>query len=126
MKKICYRAFVSYAVILPMLLILSSCSNDDYLNAIPENSTALLAVDVQNLSDKDMSERIADLLETKDIGDCGLDLSSKIYLFETIEGNIGFSAKVADDGELEKCMGRLEKKDIAKMYQNTRISSFLS
>lgn len=110
MKKICYRAFVSYAVILPMLLILSSCSNDDYLNAIPENSTALLAVDVQNLSDKDMSERIADLLETKDIGDCGLNLSSKIYIFETIEGNIGFSAKVADDGELEKCMGRLEKK----------------
>lgn len=93
MKKICYRAFVSYAVILPMLLILSSCSNDDYLNAIPENSTALLAVDVQNLSDKDMSERIADLLETKDIGDCGLDLSSKIYLLRQSKAISAFPPK---------------------------------
>ena len=51
MKRICYRTVVSYAVLLPMFLILLSCSDDDYLNAIPENSTALLAVDMQDISE---------------------------------------------------------------------------
>lgn len=110
MENTCHKAIILYSVLLPVLFILLSCSDDDYLNAIPENSTALLAVDIQNLSDKDMPAKIADMLKIESIGNSGLDLSAKIYLFETIDGNIGMSAKVADEGDLEKCIDGLRKK----------------
>ena len=125
MKRICYRTVVSYAVLLPMFLILLSCSDDDYLNAIPENSTALLAVDMQDISDKDVSARIADFLKIENIDACGLDLSAKLYLFETIEGNIGLSAKVADKGDLESFVGELAEKGYCQNiseYKNFKFS----
>ena len=74
---------------------------NDYIATIPKNSKAVLSLDVQKLSDGKLLDKMESLLKVDDVNKCGLDLSAKIYAFETPEGNIGFSAKVADEDRLK-------------------------
>ena len=109
MKKICLKSVAAYIALLPMFFLLSSCSDEDYLNTIPSNSIALTAVDMQRLDGKNIADKICKTLNIDNIENCGLDLKTKLYIFETQEGNIGLSAKVADEGDLEKCLNIMAK-----------------
>ena len=109
MKKICLESAAAYIALLPMFFLLSSCSDEDYLNTIPSNSIALTAVDMQRLDGKNIADKICKTLNIDNIENCGLDLKTKLYIFETQEGNIGLSAKVADEGDLEKCLNIMAK-----------------
>ncbi len=101
MKDIRIKSVVAYMALLPMFFLFLSCSGNDYIATIPKNSKAVLSLDVQKLSDGKLLDKMESLLKIDDVNKCGLDLSAKIYAFETPEGNIGFSAKVADEDRLK-------------------------
>lgn len=97
-----YGVFLTLMV---LVLSLVSCSDDDYLNAIPANSIAVVSVDAAGLAasgvgDKADVSALKGLLKADNIEHCGIDWTSKIYLFESAEGNLGLVARVSDDGDL--------------------------
>lgn len=89
MKKLKYIILLFFPV-----LLLSSCSDDSYLNAIPKSSTALISMDIKAMP----------------IPVAGLDLGSKVYLFENREGSLGLCAKVSDSDDLEDKLNSLATK----------------
>lgn len=84
--------------------LLSACNHSDYLNAIPEDSKALVAVDVAKMSGLSNPVLLKSVLHVSDLDKSGLDLSRKIYLFEDAVGNLGLCASVSDAGRLEKTL----------------------
>lgn len=104
------------------VLLLASCSSDDYLNCIPGESITLLSVDLQQLSEENTSVKQAELLKSVlgvgELSDCGIDLSEKIYLFENNDGNFGLCAKVKDDGDLNDFIN----KNLAKKGKSRQTS----
>ena len=113
MNKYFIRSVVA-CVAWALLSLFSSCSSEDYLNAISDNSTALVAVDAQALIGNNGSETVKELLKIDDFADCGLDLSARLYLFETVDGNIGLSAKIADDKKLSKWFDGMSEEGFCK------------
>ena len=107
MKMKTMKTVVRYLLVLPLLFLVSSCSDEDYLNVIPDNSTALVAIDAQKLFDGNVDGVLGKALNTDGIDKCGIDFLSKIYLFETFDGNIGVAAKVSDSGDLEDFLNSL-------------------
>ena len=103
---------------LVLMALVSSCSGDDYLSAIPAKSTALISIDLQRMaesdgnSDANREEFLKSLLHVDDLASCGLDVSEKMYLFETVDGNLGLCAKVADDDDVNTWLTQLSKQHI--------------
>lgn len=101
-----------------LLVVFSSCSGNDYVNVMPANSTAVLAVDMaaspQESRDNQQSNPLMKWLHLQDVGDCGLDLSAKLYFFETADGNIGALAKVNDEDDLKSWLGELSKHNVCQ------------
>ena len=79
---------------LSLTLVLCSCSNEDYLNAIPRNSIALISIDVNRM---DSSSTLF-----SEFDGCGIDLDTKVFLFETTEGSFGLCARIEDADALRK------------------------
>lgn len=105
---------VTGLLLVSMLILMSSCSGDDYLNAIPGNSTALVSVDLKKLAssagdDNTGAGVLKSLLGTDDVAGCGIDLKSKIYMFESADGNLGLVAKVGSVGDMEALFASLAK-----------------
>lgn len=125
MKKIVKKQLAVSIILLEFLFALfalfalSSCSDNSYLDAIPENSTALIAIDVMRLADnggnkEDAVSNLQAIFGIEGVDDCGIDFSQKVLLFETIEGNIGFVAKVTDEDDIDDMFNALSKKGICK------------
>lgn len=100
MKKIVY----TLAALL--MAVLSSCSNTDYLNAIPAESKLLMGVDPARVSGAGSPMLLKTMLRVARLDNTGLDLSAMVYLFEDARGNIGVCAKVADADQLAETLGR--------------------
>ncbi len=115
MKRL-YKNLILMSLAL-LVVVLSSCSGSDYLNAIPKKSTALISVDLQQMaSDKNAEDKagmLKSLLHVDDVDKCGIDISEKLYLFESADGNLGLCAKVSDEGDVEDWLASLAKKRIA-------------
>lgn len=109
MKKMMFRLMMM--CLAGCMALLSSCSGSDYVNAIPAGSTALISIDMQKMAEEnhlgDKAGVLKSLLHVDDVSDCGIDVSSKLYLFETADGNLGLCAKVSDEGDLEDCLSKL-------------------
>ena len=100
-----------------LVVLLSACSGSDYLNAIPARSTALISLDMQKMAeqgggDADKAGMLKEMLHVEDVSECGIDISQKIYLFESPEGNIGLCAKVKSEGDVEEWIGKLSKQKL--------------
>lgn len=69
-----------------LVVVLSSCSGSDYLNAIPKKSTALISVDLQQMaSDKNAEDKagmLKSLLHVDDVDKCGIDISENFIFRE--------------------------------------------
>ena len=102
------RYFRATIGILAMAFVsmLSSCSNTDYVNAIPKQATAIISVDAAQMSGVGSTLVLKTLLKTTDLGKTGIDLSQKVYLFETAEGNLGVCAAVHDADLLSKALAK--------------------
>lgn len=113
MKKNVRDLLGVFPVFFFIAVFLTSCSDEDYINVIPRNSMALVSIDLQEITDSypkttaENADVIKSVLKIDDVSDCGIDLASKIYIFESAEGNIGLVARVADDGNLEEWISKL-------------------
>ncbi len=111
MKKLFY-SMALWCVAFAML-VLNSCSGSDYLNAIPANSSAIISIDMQKMAENnhlgDKTGVLKSLLHVDDVSKCGIDVSDKLYLFETADGNLGLCAKVSDEDDLEDWLNQLAK-----------------
>lgn len=101
-----------------LLLLLNSCSGSDYLNAIPAKSTALISIDLtkmvgDNQSLQDKAAVLHSMLHVDDVSDCGIDLESKMFLFESADGNLGLCAKVSSETKIGDWLKQLSDKHIA-------------
>ena len=96
------------SLFMALALTLCSCSNDDYINAIPGNSTLLISMKPAKLSGVGSPTMLKAMLHVSNIEDAGLDLSEDIFFFEDAQGNLGLCAKVKDDDDLEKTVKRLK------------------
>lgn len=83
-------------LLLCSLSFFSSCSKNDYTNVIPATSTVLVKIDATNTNAKSFCKAINTWFPKIDATDSGLDYSSNIYAFETLDGNLGLCLRVAD------------------------------
>ena len=95
----CFRSVV-WGTLVVFAVMLSSCSGDDYINAIPESSTLLISTNTAKLSGVGSQHLLKSLLHISNIDKTGLDLSANVYFFEDACSNIGLWAKVSDDDKL--------------------------
>lgn len=99
-----------------MIVLMSACSDNDYLNAIPFKSTAVISIDMSRLNGQEQEQNQEHILKTMlhvdDVSKCGLDVKEKVYLFETIDGNLGLCAKVADEGDVSNWLSQLSQQRI--------------
>ena len=112
MKRFCLR--LSFVLWVLSMMVLNSCSDSDYINAIPASSTALISIDMPKMAETNHLEEKAgilkSLLHVDDVSDCGIDISEKLYLFEASDGNLGLCAKVSSESDLEKWLNQLADK----------------
>lgn len=90
-----------------LLLACTSCSNTDYLNAIPNGSTLLISMKPSKLSGAGSPTLLKAMLHVSNIDQAGLDLSSDVYFFEDAQGNLGLCAKVDDNDKLKATIQHL-------------------
>ena len=88
------------AVPLSLIMTFTACSGNDYLNAIPEESTLLISMNPTKLTGSGSPLILKSLLHISKLNDSGLDLSANVYFFEDAQANIGVCAKVDDSDKL--------------------------
>lgn len=104
---------ILYIFLAVLSFLVTSCSSD-YRTTLPAGSTALVSIDA---TDSEVSSRLAlltDLLKIDDAAKSGIDFRERLYLFETMDGNLGLCAKVSDDQQLRGVFKNLEKGGSAK------------
>ena len=119
---------VKFSLLALAVLLLSSCSNKDYLKVIPANASFVASVNLRSISEKsdfansslmDMLDKSmnsmdndnAELLQ-KYIDDpmaTGIDLSAPVYVFYTEDELFGVVMKVGSKGDLEDTLDKLRK-----------------
>lgn len=95
-----YIRSVVWGTLVVFAIMLSSCSGDDYINAIPESSTLLMSTNTAKLTGVGSQQLLKSLLHFKNIDKTGIDFSANVYFFEDARYNIGLCAKVGDDDKL--------------------------
>jgi hypothetical protein len=101
MKKI-----VLYLVVL-LTAGLSSCTDNDYVQAIPGDSTLLMSINTAKVSGAGSPVILKTMLHVSNLDNTGLDLGSKLYFFEDAPGNLGLCARLSDDSKLTATLERL-------------------
>ena len=95
--------------LLLLFVLLVSCSKASYVQSIPKSSMAVMAIDVPKLGKNLKAENILKTFIGVDnnVTDYGIDLSSKLYLFEAADMNFGLCAKVDDASKLAAALDTL-------------------
>lgn len=111
------------------LLLLFSCTNDNYLRVLPRESVAIASIDVQQLSSSG-NDAITSLLNNAcgvNIKEAmGIDLSSKVYMFETNDGTLGLVARVDDADELTDLFTELAENGKCTKPEERRGNKFVT
>ncbi len=118
------RLLFGYLLFFVFVLLLASCSGNDYVNAIPRESTAVISMDINKMSGVNSKVLFKTMLRVSDLHGSGIDFSSKIFLFESAQGNLGLCAKVTDEGELSELLVRLDKAGVCTDVQKRRGYNF--
>jgi hypothetical protein len=96
--------------ILGLVTILASCTDNSYLDAVPAESTALIAMDPGKMSGINNVAVLKSLLKVSNMDKTGLDLSHKVMLFEAPDGNLGVCVKVNSESSLTETIESLAMK----------------
>lgn len=90
-------------------ILLISCSNIPYTCAIPNNSTAIVAMNGMRIVNEDSPFKafLTPFLNNDSKELKGIDLSKDIYFFEAADGSIGFCAAVSDFSDLDDFCQRM-------------------
>lgn len=104
------KSITRFIILIATAIVLHSCSKAEYTDAIPNNSTALIAVNATHFaSDKSPFASLLTPFMDKNAKQLkGIDLTKNIYLFAAADGNLGLCAPVADNSSLEDFTTRLE------------------
>lgn len=126
-----------------LLLVFVGCTRgDDYKNAIPEQSAAVVSIDLSRLATRaglDASNgetavnRLKEFVKSgldgssdfvdrifSDVSESGLDLKDNIYLFAGEEmSTVGLLAKVLDSSKLESLLELLHKQQLCQQSRET-------
>lgn len=105
LKKLC-GMFMSFVC----MMLVCSCSSDEYRNAIPSTATALVRINTSRIDGSEAMRTLSSLLSTDNLAESGIDLKSDIFAFETVDGNFGMCAKVGDQDKLAEFMNSLSSK----------------
>ena len=90
-----------FALMTSMLILLSSCSKDDYMNAIPADCMAVGYADFSNeVHGLDAKGLMISALGMDLSDEIGIDFEQKVFFFETNDGLFGLCAKIEDKDEL--------------------------
>lgn len=108
------KVFKTYCISACLLIIafLSSCSDGEYRQAMPKACAALVSFDVGKISGVGNATLLKVLLRVRNLDESGIDLTRKIYLFESPDGNLGICAKVQDKGKLEQMFAKMSGKPV--------------
>lgn len=108
------KVFKPYCISACLLIIafLSSCSDGEYRQAMPKACAALVSFDVGKISGVGNATLLKVLLRVRNLDESGIDLTRKIYLFESPDGNLGICAKVQDKGKLEQMFTKMSGKPV--------------
>lgn len=90
-----------------LLLLFSSCTDNEYVDVIPAQSSAIVAVDAAKATGVQNGLVLKTLLKATDLGKTGIDVGRKIYLFETIDGNFGVCAAVDNASNLSSSFEKI-------------------
>lgn len=103
------KLFIKYyvSVLFLSVVLFASCSNAEYRQAIPKESIALVSFDVSKISGVNNTTLLKALLRINSLDQSGIDLTQKIYLFVSPDGNMGICAKVQDTENLQKLFVKL-------------------
>ena len=118
----CKRIRFCWSTLL-MVMILASCSNDEYLNVIPKNSTAVIAIDLPDLTGEAKGVNgslMKAWFHMSDASDCGIDMTAKVYLFEAPDGNLGMVMKVKDEDDVEEWLDKMARQGRCPKPQKRR------
>jgi len=109
------KTFISlFMVIAATLLLLSSCTENDPIRAIPRSASAVLSIDVGQAGGVGNRAVFKALLKLTDADDCGIDFSRPVYLFETAEGNFGLCAAVSNENDLRDFLNAQHEKGLCQ------------
>ena len=106
------RLFAGAIAAVCCIFINVSCSSDDYIDAIPAASKALVSVDMKSEDAQNTlanAQILKSMLGIEKAEDCGIDLKEKLYFFENEEGMVGLCAKVSDKDDLTELFNNLAK-----------------
>lgn len=88
------------------MAVLSACSDTDYINAVPAESKLMMSMDPARMSGAGNQLVLKTMLRVANLDNTGIDLASKVYLFEDAQGNLGLCAKVDSRDKLEETLAR--------------------
>ena len=115
---------ILYVITTLCVVLMSSCSNSDYLNAIPGNSVAIVSMDVGKMNGVNNQVLLKALLRVSNLNTSGIDVSRPVFLFESADGNLGLCAKVDNVNNLEKTIGNLVSKGVCQALKEYRDCQF--
>ncbi len=95
-----------YVLTVFLIVLASSCSNDEYMNAIPANCLAVGYACVDNGDGEGLNAKaVMKSALGIDLSDnMGIDLKEKLYFFETNDGLFGLCAKIDDQEDFLKSL----------------------
>ncbi len=112
MKKVKRLAMQALAI-LASVCFLASCSGKGYTNAIPQNANAVLQIDFSKVNGQQelpiSKETVKLLFPADNAEDCGIDFKHKIFLFTTVDGNMGLCAKTDDKEKITELLEKMAK-----------------
>ncbi len=98
---------IAYFIILLCIGFTTSCSNNDYLNAIPEESTLLISMNTAKMTGAGSQTLFKAFLHVTNLNNTGIDIAKPVMLFEDAQGNLGVCAKTDDTDKIEALLKKI-------------------
>jgi len=98
---------IAYLILLLWIGVMTSCSNHDYLNAVPAESTMLISINTAKMTGMGSQTLLKAFPRTTNINNTGIDVSKPVMLFEDAQGNLGICAKTDDEKQLGSLLEKM-------------------
>ena len=106
LSRLAYARTFVLILLSGFLFSLSSCSDDSYLNAIPRESTAVVALNLQKSGCTSCPSLLQSLLHVNSLEKSGLDFDSRAYIFTAPDGSLGFCARLESQSDWKDFLSR--------------------
>lgn len=120
------KRLFSFLLMLLFTFAVVSCSKSSYQQSLPANSIALMSVSIGETSGVGSNALLKTLLMVNGSNDGGIDVTQKLYAFETADGYLGLCAAVSDVSQLAETLSSLSAKGRCQPLQEKANGSFVS